>query len=376
MELGKSSPSYAGNDNEMDKNEPLEARLKGRARFSPIPVDELSVLVISKPFDQECNECFIEVLSLLKKYEVKIYTTKSSLEAIKDDPIVKTKVKPLVFSQDVEINRIITLGGDGTILFAIKLFYNKKVPPMISFGMGSVGYLCAFDSQDVTGTLVELLNLQAMGKNDHISDIDLIRPIKTTDPPPIVDHKDRLKVTMTSNSKKETFMVTSTIFEEGEKEFDSGASIGALNEFVLESESFYLPFTCGLYVNETFLTDISACGLIISTSTGSTAYGMSAGGSIVQAGVEAICISAVNPSSISFRPLILPFNCKIALKIPKGKNENSVRGVVDGDFKFMCTDEDEITIEGSSDPIPFVSKEEDDPMTSWIKRVSSTVLNY
>ena len=51
------------------------------------------------------------------------------------------------------INRVVTLGGDGTILFAIKMFYNHKMPPVISFGLGSVGYLCCFDSDDYESVL-------------------------------------------------------------------------------------------------------------------------------------------------------------------------------------------------------------------------------
>ena len=333
--------------------------------------------MISKPFDEECNEYFHKVLSFLHKQGIAIYTTKSSLEVVKDDPVVKDHIKPQIYTDEIRINRIITLGGDGTILFAIKMFYNKKVPPMISFGLGSVGYLWSFKCEGILDTLSELLLTQgAWKRKTTLDEICQARTDKNEARASFLDYKDRLRVTITSKSKKETFLVTSSIFEDDEKEFDSGSSICALNEFALESEAFYLPFTWSVYVNDTFLTEINAWGLILSTSTGSTAYGMSAGGSIVQAGVEAIWITAVNPSSISFRPLILPFNCKVTLKIPKGVNEHAIRGVIDGDFKFMWTDEDEISIEGSQDPIPFVSKENDDPMTSWIKRVSSTVLNY
>lgn len=50
--------------------------------------------------------------------------------------------------EKVKINRAITLGGDGTILYTVKMFYNSVIPPIISFGLGSVGYLCSFDSSN------------------------------------------------------------------------------------------------------------------------------------------------------------------------------------------------------------------------------------
>jgi len=58
-----------------------------------------------------------------------------------------------------------------------------------------------------------------------IDEICQVRPVKTLDSTPFLDYKDRLRVTITSKSKKEKFMVTSSIFEEDEKEFDSGSSI-------------------------------------------------------------------------------------------------------------------------------------------------------
>jgi NAD kinase len=47
-----------------------------------------------------------------------------------------------------------------------------------------------------------------------------------------------------------------------------------------------------------------------------------------------------NPMSISFRPLILPFDCNISIKVPEGENETPFNGCIDGDFKFMLMDGD------------------------------------
>lgn len=201
-------------------------------------------------------------------------------------------------------------------------------------------------------------------------------PVEILKKAPYLDYRDRLKVTTSSHSKKETFNIHSSIFQDGEKEFPSGFDMHALNEISLEATGFHQPFTVGLYINETFLSDVTASGLIISTSTGSTAYGMSTGGSIVQTGVEAIWITAVMPTSISFRPIILPFDWRITLKVPKDVNEHDFSALIDGDFKMNLTDGDEIVVQGSSSPIPFISKEKEDPVQDWVKRLKSTVLSY
>jgi len=47
-----------------------------------------------------------------------------------------------------EIEYITTLGGDGTILYASKFFHGSHIPPIVSFSMGSLSYLCYFEYED------------------------------------------------------------------------------------------------------------------------------------------------------------------------------------------------------------------------------------
>jgi NAD kinase len=64
------------------------------------------------------------------------------------------------------------------------------------------------------------------------------------------------------------------------------------------------------------MTTLVGDGLIISTPTGSTAYNLSAGGSIVQANTQCICLTPLAPHSLSFRPLIIPAATCVTLKKP------------------------------------------------------------
>ena len=63
------------------------------------------------------------------------------------------------------------------------------------------------------------------------------------------------------------------------------------------------------------MTETAGDGVLISTPTGSTAYSLSAGGPIMQNGVNGILIVPIAPNSLSFRPICIPSSCEIVLKV-------------------------------------------------------------
>jgi len=71
-----------------------------------------------------------------------------------------------------------------------------------------------------------------------------------------------------------------------------------------------------IFVNDVHLTTVQGDGVLISTPTGSTAYNLSCGGSIVHSAAEVICVTPICPHSLSFRPVILPLAAKISLVLP------------------------------------------------------------
>ena len=82
------------------------------------------------------------------------------------------------------------------------------------------------------------------------------------------------------------------------------------------------------------MTSIQADGVIVSTPTGSTAYNMSAGGSIVHSKVNALMLTPICPHSLSFRPLVLPDTSVITLRISDESRADSYWVSLDGDMKF------------------------------------------
>ncbi len=71
-----------------------------------------------------------------------------------------------------------------------------------------------------------------------------------------------------------------------------------------------------VFVNDVHLTRVQGDGVLISTPTGSTAYNLSCGGSIVHSYANVISVTPICPHSLSFRPIILPGNAKITISLP------------------------------------------------------------
>jgi NAD+ kinase len=86
--------------------------------------------------------------------------------------------------------------------------------------------------------------------------------------------------------------------------------------------------------------------MIISTPTGSTAYNLAAGGSIVHGNVPAISLTPLAPHSLSFRPLILHEKSRIRLRKPSDGRGGAWISL-DGATRFMLEDGEEITITSS-----------------------------
>ena len=91
------------------------------------------------------------------------------------------------------------------------------------------------------------------------------------------------------------------------------------------------------------MTTMVGDGLILSTPTGSTAYNLSAGGSIIQSNTACICVTPLAPHSLSFRPVIIPVSTVISLRKPCD-NRSSAWVSLDGATRFELKDGEEITI--------------------------------
>lgn len=118
------------------------------------------------------------------------------------------------------------------------------------------------------------------------------------------------------------------------------------------------------------MTTLIGDGLIISTPNGSTAYNLSAGGSIVQSNCQCICLTPLAPHSLSFRPLIIPFNTVVTLKKPKD-NRNAAWVSMDGATRFELGEDEEFKIQASDSAISMVVNPNDNLTDLWGQRLVS-----
>lgn len=116
------------------------------------------------------------------------------------------------------------------------------------------------------------------------------------------------------------------------------------------------------------MTTLVGDGIIISTPTGSTAYNMSAGGSIVMSSTQCMQITPLAPHSLSFRPLIIPASTKVSIKKPKD-NRNIAWVSMDGATRFMLDEDELLTIEGSENALSLVVNPHDNMIDLWGQRL-------
>ena len=208
-----------------------------------------------------------------------------------------------VFIQQVDL--VLVFGGDGTILKAAKDFIigNK---PILGINMGNVGFL----------TDVSLDNLSKLLQEIFSGDFVI----------------------------EERSLVQATI---GDFE------IFGLNEIVIHSGSYAQLMQYSLELDEKTVYELRADGLIISTSTGSTAYSLSAGGSIISPKLDVWSIIPILSHNLSSRPFVISSEQTLTVNLINGpKNEASISA--DGQKDISVPFGKSITINKKKDKLKLI----------------------
>jgi NAD kinase len=130
-----------------------------------------------------------------------------------------------------------------------------------------------------------------------------------------------------------------------------------LNDLVVDRGPSPFLSQLELYGNKAHLTTVQADGLVIATPTGSTAYSLSAGGSVVHPDVSAILVTPICPHTLSFRPMILPDTMEIRVLVPSDSRATAWVSF-DGRHRVHLKAGDSIQIVSSQYPIPTLCKVE------------------
>jgi NAD+ kinase len=212
----------------------------------------------------------------------------------------------------VGVDVAVAIGGDGTMLRAVRLMADHDVP-VLGINVGQLGYLTETDPAEWESALERLLAGEYA-----------------------VDERMLLRVTVDAAS-------------------DVGQDLGpqlVLNEAVLEKSSMGHTARLRVSIDGRFFTSYVADGLIVATPTGSTAYALSARGPIVAPNLWAILLTPVSPHMLFDRTLVLESSTELRLEVCGGRPATLS---VDGQNLVTLADGDAIVCTGAERPARLVS---------------------
>jgi NAD+ kinase len=196
-------------------------------------------------------------------------------------------------------DRIILLGGDGTLLGVGRSMGENQIP-IIGVNVGKLGFLAEFQIDELKQTFT-----QAISDND------------------LVSHRTMLEVTVTRNGNTPDNSL-------------------AVNDCVIRAGAPFRMIELGLSVNGSPMTHVVGDGLIVCTPSGSTAHNLSAGGPIVQPGVDAIVLTPLAPHSLTHKPLVVERSATIDI-VAESANEGTTV-ILDGQVSYAMGPGDRVTI--------------------------------
>ncbi len=204
---------------------------------------------------------------------------------------------------------VFVLGGDGTFLNAVRWVGNTSTP-VLGVKFGEVGFLADTTESRLTQAAESVLE----GKFTTVA-------------------RMRLLVTVL---RGETETTRETI----------------LNDVVINRGALARLAHVQTYIDDQFLTEYRADGLIIATPTGSTAYSLAAGGPIVHPAVDSILLSPICPFTLTNRPLIVPADVCIKLKLAQGASDIFL--TFDGQAGLEIDERDTIVVRKDRHPVNMI----------------------
>ena len=203
---------------------------------------------------------------------------------------------------------IVSLGGDGTLI-GVARYAQKPSPVFVGVNFGNLGFLTEIAPAEFFPTLEKVLAGSAvLGKRS---------------------------------------MIEASLLRNGRSVFSSQA----VNDVVVQKGAIEKLFDIDLAVNGEPLMRLRADGLIVATPTGSTAYSLAAGGSIVYPHLEVLLVTPLSPHSLAVRPLILSLDSELAITVPH--QDGNVFLIIDGQVSVPLQGGDLVKVTRSKNVVRF-----------------------
>ncbi|KAF8588700.1 ATP-NAD kinase [Ramaria rubella] len=280
---------------------------------------------------------------------------------------------------------VVTLGGDGTVLFTSWLF-QRIVPPVLPFALGSLGFLTNFDFSDHQVVMDSAIESGIR--------VNLRMRFTCTVYRAVAPEKGKGRKAVKKGETGEIMM--KNIGKEGWEALEGGwaggggnapvshpkdkeimcfttrpvESFEVINELVVDRGPSPYVSLLELFGDEHHMTTVQADGLTVSTPTGSTAYSLSAGGSLVHPEIPALLITPICPHTLSFRPMLLPDSMELRICVPYN-SRSTAWASFDGRGRVELKQGDHIKVTASKYPFPTVCA--DKQSTDWFHAISRTL---
>ena len=205
---------------------------------------------------------------------------------------------------------IVIMGGDGTLISVCR-HPAERPPIIIGVNLGTLGFLTEITSEELFASL---------------------------------------QVELEGRSKLEPrYLITCSVLRKDKPI----ASYSALNDVVITKQAIARIFALDLEIDGDFAAVMRGDGVIVSTPGGSTAYSMAAGGSIVHPQVHATLITPICPHSLTSRPLVLPKESKVVLRVISDTGKDDIFLTIDGQSGMALDSGDEVIVSGSQHHVLF-----------------------
>ncbi|MDB3887422.1 NAD kinase [bacterium] len=241
----------------------------------------MKVAIFGRHIEPKFYSFINDLIVLLQNNKIEIVIYEEFYNYLINNSIIQNNIYP-VFTDTTDADYVFSIGGDGTLL-QILPFVKGGETPVLGINTGRLGFLSSVTTEEVE------LAIKAIIDNDFKIDVRTLLEFEPFEP------------FSTSNNL-------------------------AMNEITIQKKDTSTMIIIHVYLDGEFLNSYWSDGLIVSTPTGSTAYSLSCNGPIVLPGSGNIIITPIAPHNLNVRPLVIPDDKKITLKM-EGRTEEVLLGV-------------------------------------------------
>lgn len=240
------------------------------------------------------------------------YLTKAGIDVVTLPDAAATLETRAVQEADIaaEVDLIIAVGGDGTMLHAAALTGSGKVP-LLGVNRGRLGFLADISPAEM------LENLEQILEGNYSRETRLLLEAKIT----AADGSQRLAV--------------------------------AVNDIVLQRRETGRMIDVETRIADRYVNTHAGDGLIVATPTGSTAYALSCGGPIIEPRLDAVVIVPICPHTLGDRPIVIPASLDIEVKLLP-RHDTKAEVSVDGHSLGELHPDDRLLISESANRITLI----------------------